>query len=273
LLRRAGCRIAVAATTSPGHAAAIAADARRSAWDAVAVAGGDGTINEALNGLMRLAPAERPALGVIPIGTANVLAHELDVATVDRAAAAIVDGDGLAVHPGVANGRRFLMMAGVGFDARCVRRVDPKLKRMISKGAYLWAGVQELRAAKRPLYRIAAAGADFVVGSAIVARGRHYAGSYVCAARARLDRDAFEVCLLAGHRRADIVRYAVAIATGSIETAAGARFVTAAAVRVEGPPGEPVQADGDIVATLPVDLTIDPDAVSLLRPHAGAQAG
>ena len=267
-LRARGASVEVVATAGPGDAGRIAAAAAAERYDAIAIAGGDGTINEAVNGLIAVAPERRPPLGIIPVGTANVLAHDLVSADMEPALEVLIRGEPLVVHPGCANGRRFMMMAGVGFDARCVRRVDPALKRLISKGAYVWAGIAEICTDTRPFYRVLVDGTEHQVGSAIVARGRHYAGGYVCAKRARLDRAAFEVCLLSGNRRLDIVRYAAAIAAGAIEGSAGAAFVAARALRVEGPSGEPVQADGDIVATLPVDLTIDTDAIRLL--HAPA---
>src|SRR5690606_11839998 len=104
---------------------------------------GDGTINEVVNGLK----GTGLALGVIPLGTANVVADEIGLGKDPREVARVLaKGPLRPIHVGVANGRRFVMMAGIGFDANVVSRVSLALKKVLGPLAYIWtAGVQGFR--------------------------------------------------------------------------------------------------------------------------------
>src|ERR1700761_1686139 len=109
-LEQSGAYISVIETNGPGDAERAAAAARRTDTDILIVAGGDGTINEVVNGLMA-APGQIPPMGIIPLGTANVLAQEIGLKLLSgKIAAAILRGRRVSVYPGRANGRYFLMM-------------------------------------------------------------------------------------------------------------------------------------------------------------------
>ncbi|HKY94843.1 MAG TPA: diacylglycerol kinase family protein, partial [Kiloniellales bacterium] len=135
----AGAEVTLCETTAAGDAHAFALAAREDDYDALVVAGGDGTINEAINGLLqRLPGAPALPLGVLPLGTANVLACELGLPlTPERAAAVILAGQRRLVSLGEANGRAFALMVGVGFDAAVVAGISPRLKRLLRQGAYV----------------------------------------------------------------------------------------------------------------------------------------
>ncbi|MFC3230934.1 diacylglycerol/lipid kinase family protein [Marinibaculum pumilum] len=131
-LATAGCEIVVRRTEGAGDPMRLARAADRQAFDLIAVAGGDGTINDAVNGLH----AGSPPLGLIPLGTANVLAHEIGLGTgPDQIVSCLLAPRRLAVRPGVVNGRRFMMMAGIGFDAHAVRAIPKPVKRRLGKAA------------------------------------------------------------------------------------------------------------------------------------------
>jgi len=133
-----GVRLDLAETHCPGHAEALARDAVSRGESMVVAAGGDGTIAEVANGLM----GSNTNLGVIPLGTANVLAHELGLPFSPQAvAAALAFGRTCRLWPGQihnADGARlFVQMLGVGFDAHVVRNLSFPLKRVFGKGAYV----------------------------------------------------------------------------------------------------------------------------------------
>src|SRR3984957_15074937 len=133
-----GIRLDLAETHRAGHAESLAREAVRGGAPMVVAAGGDGTIAEVANGLM----GSGARLGVIPLGTANVLAHELALPFAPRAvAAALAFGRTRLLWPGVARGadgsRLFGQMLGVGFDAQVVHRLSLPLKRVLGKGAYV----------------------------------------------------------------------------------------------------------------------------------------
>ena len=268
-LAAAGVHVRTAATGARGDAARLARAARDGGT--IAVAGGDGTINEAINGIA----GGSARLALIPLGTANVLAAELGLPGDADALARIAAGDTVrAIHLGEAAlseaTRRFSMMAGVGFDAHVVANVPLGLKRAAGKLAYGWQTLVEwLRLGPRR-YRVTADGAEYDCASAILAKGRFYAGRYVAAPEASLDRSSFELVLFEQGGRLAVLRYALALGLGRLHRATGVRILRARDIAIEGAAGEPVHADGDLIGTLPARFTIAPERLSVLvAPRAG----
>ena len=146
-LESAGIAVDLKLTAGPGDATDLAARAARNGSSDVIVAGGDGTINEAIQGLA----GTNARLGIIPRGTANVLARELGLPIDDQQALAIaVQGKsrkiylGLAINETTNEKRHFVLMAGIGLDASVVKRVQPSLKKRIGKGAFWISGLSHL---------------------------------------------------------------------------------------------------------------------------------
>lgn len=260
-LRERGCSVTLRATEARGDAEAIARAAEAGACDVVAVAGGDGTINEVINGL---ADRQLP-LALIPLGTANVLANEIglrgDPGTVARA---IAEGVPRQIYLGQANGRRFAMMLGIGIDARIVEGIDPRLKRIVGKFAYVVSGVLAVLRYRSVRYRISIDGALYTSASAIIAKGRFYGGRFVLARGARLDVSSLHVVLLERPGRWNVLRYGVAIALRRIHRLGDVRIIEARTVAVEGPVGEPAQADGDLAGTLPLAVGLAREPLLLI---------
>ena len=261
LLSRGGSPPELARTMARGDAEALAR--RAPLGRTVIVAGGDGTVNEAVNG--RLASGGG-RLAVIPLGTANVLAAELGIDSLAQAAAAAAGGRPLACRPGIANGRAFLLMAGAGFDAHVVAGVSPRLKRALGKGAYVLEMLRQLFRFSFPAYRVRVDGVVHEAASVVVARGRFYGGRFVLAPAARLERAALHVCLFRRGGPWRAIRYAVALALGRLPWLADVEILRGERIEIEGPPGDPVQGDGDIIARLPVAIELSPVALELMRP-------
>ena len=254
--------VEVSDTMARGDAARIARDAGN--VDAVIAAGGDGTINEVIGGLM-----ERPAgpvpLGILPLGTANVLAHELGL-PIATAAAAIAKGRLDQIHLGNANGRAFAMMAGAGIDAKIVDDLPLGMKRSVGKAAYVWQAVRQwLRPLPGP-YQVSF-GQETVTASAVIAaNGHYYGGRFVLAPHADLREPSLEICLFLGQGRWDVLRAMVGLVSGRAHRLRDVRIVTAKAARIEGEKADPVQADGDIITQLPVDLSVMPTPLPVIVP-------
>jgi diacylglycerol kinase family enzyme len=200
-----------------------------------------------------------------------VFAAELDLPedaeTLARIAAT---GAECAIHLGEAliggSPRRFAMMAGVGFDAHVVAHVPLRLKRATGKLAYGWQMLVEWMRLKPRRYRVIADGAAIDCASAIVAKGRFYAGRYVAAPKASLDRASFELVLFEKGGRLAVLRYALALGLGRLHKARGVRILRARDVSIAGDRAEPVHADGDVIGTLPVRFTIAPERLAVLVP-------
>ena len=274
-VRAEGWTVDVVETQAAGDARRFAETCDASRYGVIAVAGGDGTINEVINGLAGRG-TDAPAVGIVPLGTANVLAHELGLGFSAAAVArTMIAGRPLLVQPGEAvNGagaRCFSLMAGAGFDAKVVAGVSAPLKRRLGRAAYVWRSLVEARRYRPVRYEVEIDGVRHEASSVIVTRSRHYAGPYVVAPNARLGEPLLHVCLFERWGRSHTFRYGLALLLGRLPRMAGYRVVTGRAVRVSvlsdaGELGEqPVQIDGDNALTLPVSIGLSAGAVRLLQ--------
>tara|TARA_A100001037_G_scaffold241017_1_gene221106 strand:+ start:5301 stop:6230 length:930 start_codon:yes stop_codon:yes gene_type:complete len=266
-LGKMGVTVVEKPTTKRGDAERLASEIAAHQFDAVVIAGGDGTINEAINGLH----AVSPPLAIIPLGTANVLAAELGLeADPDVIARTIATGESNPIHLGLANRRRFTMMAGIGIDSHVVQGVSPSLKRMMGKGAYVWQTLIELCRFPSPAYTVTIENVRHDVGSAVFANGHFYGGRFVTAPEARLEDPALHACLLAGRGRWNLVRYGMALTRNRLAALKDVQTIRFDKAEIEGPVGDPVHADGDIIGGLPVTVELDPQPVQVVQPSNSA---
>jgi YegS/Rv2252/BmrU family lipid kinase len=279
-LEAEGWAVEMVDTAAAGDARRLAESHEVDRYAVIAVAGGDGTINEVVNGLAaRGDPA--PPLAIVPLGTANVLAHELGLAAKASAVAkTITSGRAMLVHPGQAScvsgpdgdTRCFSLMAGAGFDAKVVAGVSAPLKRRLGKAAYVWRSLIETRRYRPVRYAVEIDGASYEAASVIVTHSRHYAGPYVVAPNAVLSEPLLHVCLFERWGRRQTLRFGVALLLGRLPLTGGYRVITGRQIRVSVlcDAGErrrqPVQIDGDDALTLPVSIGLARAAVRLLQP-------
>ncbi len=303
LLERDGHDLSLRPTEAPGDASAFARNVGPDAADLVVAAGGDGTINEVINGLVAPGrPASLPPLplAIVPLGTSNVLAAEIGLAKTPAAVARAIreavlcrvslgriTGTGVA-----AAGRYFILMAGAGPDGHAVAGVDPALKRRYAQGAYLWSGLRQVLISRRRRYVVEVDGEAHEAAWVVVAKAGRYGGPFVMAARARLDQPRFEVCLFAEGGVWPAARYGSALALGRLAGSPGFKSVLGRRVRIaaaapapDAPAAdsvaesvaesgaEPLQADGEDVARLPVEIEVVPDALDLVVPRGGPYGG
>ncbi|NIV28338.1 MAG: YegS/Rv2252/BmrU family lipid kinase, partial [Anaerolineae bacterium] len=142
-LKRRGWSVQLQLTEKPGDAIALARAAAQDNYDVVIVAGGDGTINEAVNGLI----GTETALGVLPVGTGNMWAKQLGIPTytltnplrLREAAAGLAEGKIRVVDVGRVNNRYFLCWAGIGLDAQVTAEMEPRQRRTKRLGALPYA--------------------------------------------------------------------------------------------------------------------------------------
>jgi YegS/Rv2252/BmrU family lipid kinase len=254
-------------TSAPGDAVRAAQAACAKGVDAVIAAGGDGTINEVLNGL---AESGVP-LGVIPGGTANVLAAELDIPSDPAALAALIGrGPVRDVWVGRANGRRFALMASAGFDADVVRDVNPALKRAIGKGAFVCAFVEGLifHSPKRLVVRVD--GRSLPASQVLVAKASKYGGNFIAAPDISVDRPEFCVYVVNAPTRRGILGLAAALVQGRLSAHPSVEMLHARDVLLESEDQAVIQADGEVIGTLPARITIDRRQARVIAPVPGA---
>src|SRR3990167_2403390 len=210
-VRALGWTVDLVETSAAGDARRIAETCDAARYAVIAVAGGDGTINEVVNGLAQRGAAG-PALGIVPLGTANVLAHELGLGFSAAALAqTLTAGREILMQPGEASGagrtRQFSLMAGAGFDAKVVAGVSAPLKRRFGRAAYVWRSLVEARRYRPVRYAVEIDGVRHEAASVIVTHGRLYAGPYLVAPDAALGKPLLHVCLFERWGRSQTLRF------------------------------------------------------------------
>ena len=266
-LRALGCTVTALQTTRRGDAEDFARVASAADNDVIVAAGGDGTVNEVVNGMV--AGPDGLALAVIPLGTANVLALEigLDPKNTDQIARAIAFGPVRHVHLGIANGRHFVLMAGAGLDAHVVEGVNIALKRATGKLAYVVESVKQAFGYDFPEITVRANGETYEGRMAVACKGRYYGGPFIAAPDARLETPKLEVCILPKSGVAGVMRYGLALPMNRLSDLPEVMVVSADSMVILGPRGAPLQGDGDIVARLPAEISIAPETVRLIVPE------
>jgi diacylglycerol kinase family enzyme len=256
----------VARTEGPGHATEMARAAVARGETMVVAAGGDGTIAEVAQGLM----GGRAALGVVPLGTANVLAHERGLPFRPAAIARMLAGEARGwLWPGVARtdgGERvFVQMCGIGFDASVVARLPLGLKRVLGRGAYVVQTLRTLVGYRYPRLRLAIDGVVHEAASAVIGKGRFYAGPYTLLPGARPGAAGFQVALFRDGNAAAVLLYGALLPLGLLWRAPGVRVVTGRTIEVLAG-GADVQADGDSVGVSPLRISDAAGPIALVVP-------
>ncbi len=263
---RLGCHVEQYATRSAGDATRWLLEGDRPTFDVVVAAGGDGTVNEVVNGLR---PQE--ALAILPLGTVNVLARELRLprkpSKVALAVASFENRGGTgSILPGVVvdSRRRFVMMVGVGIDAWVVGGVDLKLKRRIGRIAYVLSLLEQLPHYGDIEYRCRVDGEEHRAFALIVSRIRLYGGSFVLSPEASLQQRHLRVVLFTNRGYWRLLKALLAFVFGRLELSKGVSAVSGSEVVVEGPLGEATQIDGDVGEPLPIRLAVEEEAVRVV---------
>ena len=269
LLDAYGIRIVRIPTTGAGSATALAREQVAAGRDLIIACGGDGTINEVVNGMA----GSRVPLALLPAGTGIVLAKELGLPwDIWRAAEYIPAGEVRRIALGRAGERYFICMAGVGVDANIVYRLSVKTKLSLGMLAYWIESFRQLLEYEFPLFSVRVEGQSFQAALLIVSRTKNYGGPVQLTRRADLFSDEFEVCLFQRRNRFLYLLYFLALQAGLLERFRDVRFLRTR--RVEAQPGEQriqVQVDGELAGALPMDFVIVPEALSLLVPRSGGR--
>jgi YegS/Rv2252/BmrU family lipid kinase len=250
----------------PGHAQRLAAAAaERDRYTAVVAVGGDGTINEIVNGLL----GSTMPLGFIPIGTGNDLVKMFDLPP-NRPLIAASRLRGAVARPvdvGVANGRAFINGLGCGFDAQvAVENLRPT--RLRGFAVYLMALLRALRHYQAPPMQVTFDGqvVQHRMLLTTVGNGRCHGGGFWVTPDARLDDGLFDVCICTAMRLDEIVRHVPKVLRGTHTKLKQVRMAHATHVVIESEEPVPVHVDGEIlgVALRQVEIALKPGALNVL---------
>ena len=268
LLKSRGVDVELKPTTAPHEATELASRAARNGSSEIIVAGGDGTINEAIQGLA----GTNARLAIIPRGTANVLARELGLPLDEQEAAMVVArGKTRRIHLGLAidettNVRRhFALMAGIGLDASIVRHVRPRLKKRIGKGAFWISGLSHLASWSPRPFTLEIDGREYTATFAAVGKAPRYGGDLAITPGARLDEPEFEVCMIETSNRFRYLRLlSYALRAGMPRDNTAVKFMKTARVTAHG--DAQVQIDGELIGSLPMRFEIAPNSLEVIVP-------
>ena len=262
-LERQGCTVVLRrAGPSPGEVERLA-DQAEPGFDAIVAAGGDGTISAVVNGL----GGRAVSFGVLPLGSANVLAREIGLPRAPEALASLITtGPVSPIWPGRVGNRAFVMMASAGFDSEIVAALSPELKRRVGRLAFAWGFLVRLWHCPACELTVRADGVEYRAAAVVAAKGRYYAGPFVVAPGADLAEPVLELVLLDRRGRWAMLRYATALFLGRVPRLGDIAIVRARQASVAGNRALPVQADGEIVGELPITLAVADRPLLLIRP-------
>lgn len=288
LLAERGVGAKAHATAGPDDASKLAEEAVAAGADIIISYGGDGTLNEVIQGMA----GSQTALAVWPGGTANVVARDLGVPfDIEELADMIAAGKtrrialGLAKSGDGGTGRRgdtatrapspprplapsryFVMMAGIGLDASIARSVNKKLKRRMGEFAYWLSGIKHLFSWRAEPFAIEVDGRGYKGAFALIGNGKGYGGGMMMTPGARLEEPWFEVYILPPLANNFAYLRALGACMRGKPEVAGVSLVKGKHIKANSAHEPWVEADGEIIGPLPMTFDIVPDALSVIVP-------
>jgi diacylglycerol kinase (ATP) len=230
----------------------------------ILVLGGDGTINEAVNGMVH----SKAALGILPAGTANVLAMELGLGSrldhaIDRLLHSVERRVAVGKLTSGVGARHFLAMGGAGLDAKIVYDMSPALKASAGKFAYWLAGFGHVTQSVTN-FEARINGDKYRCGFVLASRVRNYGGDLEIARGASLLRDDFEIVMFEGSNPLRYLWYMTGVGLKQVQRMHGVHTIRAGEIELSG--DAHLQIDGEYAGRMPARFEIVPDALTILAP-------
>ncbi|HEV2247155.1 MAG TPA: diacylglycerol kinase family protein [Terriglobia bacterium] len=276
VLHEAGISTDVRFTTGPGDGKKLASEAVKKGCDLVIVCGGDGTINEAVNGMA----TGRVPLAVLPGGTANIIAKELQLpGRILKAAREIPTWRRCSVplgratweESGSVRQRYFLAVAGVGFDAYIISQLDVAMKLRLGIVAYCWEAVRQAIHYNYPSFQCTVNGSPVSTTFAVIQRSSRYAGWLKLARPNNIHSARLTCCLFEGRTPRRYFQYALGIISRTHHWLGDVRCLGGSSVRCATERPEDCisfELDGELAGRIPVSFDVVPDALTLLAPES-----
>ncbi len=270
-----GAQAEFKATTHAGAARELAKAAVEEGFETVVAAGGDGTLNEVLNGIGDAEKGfERARFAVIPLGTVNVFALELaipfglaqawELVTAGKERRIDVPEASFRVGEKMET-RRFLQMAGAGWDARAIEAVSWTLKKRIGRFAYVWAGLGALEPPEAKVQ--VRAGNESVEGDfALIGNGRFYAGKYPFLHQADLTDGILDVTVFPEFQWSSLAGCLTNFVLGKYFRPGCQNYLQASELELSSAAVTPFQVDGELVGHLPARISVLPKALRVIVP-------
>ena len=250
-------------TTGPGDATDAARKASTEDYELVIAAGGDGSIFEVSNGLV----GSKSSLGVIPIGTENVLAREMGVPLDPvKACQFMLEQEPRLVDTGKLENQHFVCFAGIGFDAHVAHRLPSARKKRFGALAYFLTSAEKIRSYKSSPHRAKLTldgkshELEFLI--LVVSNIRTYGGGLLPAPKAKIDDGLLDVCAFPMANYLQIMKQLAATSKGRHLDLPGIKYFQAREILIETEPGEQIQLDGDAwPGSSPFRIEADPQSL------------
>ncbi len=264
-LEHKGASVELYLTGKRGDAVLAAKVAAEEGFDTVVAMGGDGTLNEVINGLA----GSSMHLGVIPLGTVNVFALETDIPTDPlKACDVILNGIPRKVSLGKVNDSYFLLMVGMGFDAYVVCGVDLRLKRLSGRLSYIIKALTSLFSYSGHLLEVVLDNGEKIEGCwVVVGNGKYYGGRMSVTPSADLMRWDLDVCIFKGKGSINMLRYVWGIMRRRHLCYPDVEYHTVKGLKVTSKGKTYIQADGDVVGQLPAEFSVMEDGITVILPN------
>jgi len=263
------------ATTAPGDARRFAAEAVAGKFDVIVAAGGDGTVNEVLNGIGDAPDGfTRTRLGVLPLGTVNVFARELKIPLrLERAWEMLRRGretkidlgrvdfssDGEPIH------RYFMQLAGAGLDARAVELVSWRLKKNAGPIAYVVAGLQAL-AEKQPQLTVESSTGKITGELALLGNGKFYGGPFEIFPGANLVDGQLNACVFPRINMLTLLQLVPSFLMRRRLTERRVRRLQAASFKLTSDVAAAFELDGEWIGHLPANFSAERQRLRVIVP-------
>jgi YegS/Rv2252/BmrU family lipid kinase len=267
LWRDCGWHVDIAATIAPGDATRRAQQAASDGYHAAIAAGGDGTVNEVMNGLI----GTDTALGTLPLGTVNIWAREMGLPMdLLKAAAMIAKSELTKIDVGMAGNRHFLLMAGIGFDAAVTAMVNSDEKKRLGAIAYVKQAMQiawNFRGVRLKL-KIDGKRVHGRILMVVIGNSQLYGGVLKLTAHATIDDGLLDVCVIKGEGMLSAPRRLISIFARHYNRDPQVQYYQARQIEIRGQRGKvlPVQVDGDYFGKTPMNFRVVPDSLWILLP-------
>lgn len=254
-------------TEKCGHAEELARECLIKKPALIVAGGGDGTVNEVMNGIV----FSGTPLAILPMGTTNVLAKELGIpenvtGAMERAVSGLPRKVSLGKieieEGGRSSARYFCLMAGMGFDGKAVHDVNTSLKKISGKAAYILSGINTIFSYPSGEIVLRTEGREFTCCSAVVGKSSKYGGNLRITPDANLLDHFLYACIFRGRKGVDVLRYFLGILRGTHLGYADVEYVKSTHIEVEGKVH--VQIDGDYLGMTPARITVARDALDLV---------
>jgi diacylglycerol kinase (ATP) len=262
-------------TDAPGAAITLATEAIEKGFETIVASGGDGTLNEVVNGIANAPDGlNRARLGLMPLGTVNVFAKELCYpVNLERAWRTILRGTEKQIDLGCAEfleggeprKRYFVQLGGAGLDARAIQLVEWKEKQRVGQLAYIFAGLRALRE-PQPAITCETEHREHVGKLVLLGSGRFYGGMVPVFPQANLTDGKLHACVFEKLNLWVFVRYAMGFISGNVKPPSSVRYLQSKEFKLYSKADVPFELEGDLIGRLPATFSVCDQRIRVIVP-------